>query len=95
MKDLTLAFTIIIKGCIANKMTPEQMASQLNEHVQHEANTNSLLQKIEADLGDTKRLFLLWHDGGEWILSLDYDSKQSKTLAELINNPVNNFLSEK
>lgn len=36
MKDLTLAFTIIIKGCIANKMTPEQMASQLNEHVQHE-----------------------------------------------------------
>jgi len=36
MKDLTLAFTIIIKGCIANKMTTEQMASQLNEHVQHE-----------------------------------------------------------
>lgn len=62
------------------------LLNAMDEYAQQEANTNSLLQKIEADLGDTKRLFLLWHDGGEWILSLDSDSKQSKTLAELIKH---------
>ena len=36
MKDLTLSFTIIIKGCMTKNMTPEQIAEQLNEHVQHE-----------------------------------------------------------
>ena len=36
MKDLTLSFTIIIKGCMAKNMTPKQIAEQLNKHVQHE-----------------------------------------------------------
>ena len=48
MKDLTLAFTIIIKGCIANKMTPEQMASQLNEHVQHEVKNLNIPAVIKS-----------------------------------------------
>jgi hypothetical protein len=48
MKDLTLAFTIIIKGCIANKTTPEQMASQLNEHVQHEVKNLNIPAVIKS-----------------------------------------------
>ena len=52
MKDLTLAFTIIIKGCIANKMTPEQMASQLNEHVQHEVKNLNIPAVIKSVCDD-------------------------------------------
>lgn len=48
MKDLTLAFTIIIKGCIANKMTPEQIAEQLNEHVQHEVKNLNIPAVIKS-----------------------------------------------
>jgi len=43
-----------------------------------------LLLKIEKSLGDTKRKFLLWNDGAQWIVSLNGDIKQSKTLSELI-----------
>ena len=46
--------------------------------------SRSLLLEIEKDLGDTKRQFLLWHDGGEWIVSLNGDMKQCKTLSELV-----------
>jgi len=46
--------------------------------------SRSLPLEIEKDLGDTKRKFLLWHDGGEWIVSLNGDMKQCKTLSELV-----------
>ena len=46
--------------------------------------SRSLLLEIEKDLGDIKRQFLLWHDGGEWIVSLNGNMKQCKTLSELV-----------
>lgn len=44
-----------------------------------------LLLKIEENLGDTTRKFLLWHDGSEWIISLNSDMEKSKTLSELLS----------
>ena len=49
MKDLTLSFTIIIKGCMTKNMTPEQIAEQLNEHVQHEVKNLNIPAVMESD----------------------------------------------
>ena len=49
MKDLTLSFTIIIKGCMTKNMTPEQIAEQLNEHVQHEVKNLNIPAVIKSD----------------------------------------------
>lgn len=48
MKDLTLSFTIIIKGCMTKNMTPEQIAEQLNEHVQHEVKNLNIPAVIKS-----------------------------------------------
>jgi len=39
------------------------------------------IQKLINDLGDTSRKFVIWHDGGEWIISLKgYEMTNCKTL---------------
>ena len=48
MKNLTLSFTIIIKGCMTKNMTPEQIAEQLNEHVQHEVKNLNIPAVIKS-----------------------------------------------
>ena len=41
-------------------------------------------EEIDSELGDRSRRFEIWHDGGEWIVSLNGNTNQSKTLRELI-----------
>ena len=52
MKNLTLSFTIIIKGCMTKNMTPEQIAEQLNEHVQHEVKNLNIPAVIKSVCDD-------------------------------------------
>lgn len=44
------------------------------------------LAELEKDLGDTKRKFVIWHDGGEWLISLKHrEQKNCKTLKEWLS----------
>ena len=52
MKNLTLSFTIIIKGCMTKNMTPEQIAEQLNEHVQYEVKNLNIPPVIKSVCDD-------------------------------------------
>lgn len=41
--------------------------------------------KLEKSLGSTNRQFIIWHDGGEWLISLKgKEHEQCKTLKEWI-----------
>ena len=48
--------------------------------------SNTLIDKIAKDLGDTNRKFTIWHDGGEWLISFQENSMLNcKTLNEWLN----------
>lgn len=61
------------------------MMQQLRKH---DVSDSLPSDKLEKSLGDTKRKFTLWHDGGEWLISLKgKEQEQCKTLREwLIGN---------
>jgi hypothetical protein len=46
----------------------QQQVKNLNIH---DINGSLPISELINDLGDTKRRFIIWHDGGEWIISLE------------------------
>jgi len=54
-----------------------------------------IINNIIADLGDKKRKFVIWHDGGEWIVSLEgQEMTNCKTLKEWITDIIRKSLTE-
>lgn len=42
-----------------------------------------ILETLTSSLGDTNRQFTLWHDGGEWLISIrGKEQEQCKALKE-------------